>query len=132
MFKQVVMLPQNEFRKLLSSKTSEKETIFRNVFQTFEINDFQDKIYNDCKIKIREIEEKTTILNTLISRIDDEYKELASHITCLLGLTNGEKVSRSEQNKQNRDKLKEARKRMAKKYGDDYDDNDDNDDNNEE
>jgi len=76
MFKQVVMLPQNEFRKLLSSKTSEKETIFRNVFQTFEINDFQDKIYNDCKIKIREIEEKTTILNTLISRIDDDYKDI--------------------------------------------------------
>ena len=37
---------------------------------------------------------------------------------------NGNKVSRSEQNKQNRDKLKEARKRMAEKYGDEYDDND--------
>ncbi|MBR1822800.1 MAG: YidC/Oxa1 family membrane protein insertase, partial [Ruminococcus sp.] len=37
---------------------------------------------------------------------------------------NGDKVSRSEQNKQNRDKLKEARKRMAEKYGDEYDDND--------
>lgn len=34
-------------------------------------------------------------------------------------------VSRSEQNKQNRDKLKEARKRMAEKYGDSYEDNDD-------
>lgn len=40
---------------------------------------------------------------------------------------NGEKISRSEQNKQNRDKLKEARKRMAEKYGDVYDDNDDED-----
>lgn len=36
---------------------------------------------------------------------------------------NGDKISRSEQNKQNRDKLKEARKRMAEKYGDSYDDN---------
>ncbi len=36
----------------------------------------------------------------------------------------GEKISRSEQNKQNRDKLKEARKRMAEKYGDSYDDSD--------
>lgn len=34
-------------------------------------------------------------------------------------------VSRSEQNKHNRDKLKEARKRMAEKYGDSYEDNDD-------
>ena len=41
--------------------------------------------------------------------------------------SNGEKMSRSEQNKQNRDKLKEARKRMAEKYGDDYDENDDDD-----
>ena len=58
MFKQVVMLPQNEFRKLLESKTSEKETIFRNVFQTFNINNFQEKINNDCKEKINEIKEK--------------------------------------------------------------------------
>lgn len=76
MFKQVVMLPQNEFRKLLIAKTSEKEAIFRNVFSTNFIKDFQDKIYYDCKEKIREIEEKTTILNTLISRIDEEYKDI--------------------------------------------------------
>ena len=37
---------------------------------------------------------------------------------------NGEKASRSEMNKYNRDKIKEARKRMAEKYGDVYDDND--------
>ena len=41
---------------------------------------------------------------------------------------NGEKMSRSEQNKANRDAIKEARRRMAEKYGDVYDENDDNDD----
>ena len=41
------------------------------------------------------------------------------------GKANG--LSRSEQNKQNRDKLKEARRRMAEKYGDSYEDNDDED-----
>lgn len=41
---------------------------------------------------------------------------------------NGEKMSRSEANKANRDAIKEARRRMAEKYGDVYDDNDDNDD----
>ena len=35
-----------------------------------------------------------------------------------------DKVSRSEMNKYNRDKIKEARKRMAEKYGDIYDDSD--------
>lgn len=38
---------------------------------------------------------------------------------------NGEKISRSEQNKQNRDAINDARKRMAEKYGDVYDDSDD-------
>lgn len=33
---------------------------------------------------------------------------------------NGEKISRSEQNKQNRDRINEARRRMAEKYGDSY------------
>ena len=42
------------------------------------------------------------------------------------GKANG--ISRSEQNKQNRDKLKEARKRMAEKYGDSYDDDDNDED----
>ena len=40
---------------------------------------------------------------------------------------NGEKISRSEMNKQNRDRIKEARRRMAEKYGDEYDDSNDND-----
>ncbi len=40
----------------------------------------------------------------------------------------GEKLSRSELNKVNRDAINEARKRMADKYGDLYDDSNDNDD----
>lgn len=44
---------------------------------------------------------------------------------------NGEKLSRSEANKYNREKIKEARKRMAEKYGDIYDDNDNDNDNDE-
>ncbi len=42
------------------------------------------------------------------------------------GKSNG--ISRSEQNKANRDKLKEARKRMAEKYGDSYEDDNDEED----
>ena len=37
-------------------------------------------------------------------------------------------LSKSEKNKINRDALKEARKRMAEKYGDEYDENDNDDD----
>lgn len=41
------------------------------------------------------------------------------------GASGDEKASRSEINKYNRDKIKEARKRMAEKYGEIYDENDD-------
>lgn len=37
----------------------------------------------------------------------------------------GSKISRSEMNKYNRERINEARKRMAEKYGDVYDDNED-------
>ena len=40
----------------------------------------------------------------------------------------GDKISRSEMNKVNRDKINDARKRMAEKYGDIYDDSDSSDD----
>ena len=41
---------------------------------------------------------------------------------------NGEKISRSEANKQNRERINEARRRMAEKYGDVYDENESDDD----
>lgn len=76
MFRQVVMLPQNDFRRLLVANTKEKEEIFRNIFNTSFIKSFQERIYEECKKKISEIEEKTTILNTLISQIDEKYKDI--------------------------------------------------------
>ena len=78
MFRQVVMLPQNEFKQLLFSRTSEKQDIFRNIFSTHFINNFQQKILEDCKEKSRDVEKNVTILNTLISQVDDKYKELDS------------------------------------------------------
>ena len=78
MFRQVVMLPQNEFKQLLFSRTSEKQDIFRNIFSTQFINNFQQKILEDCKEKSRDVEKNVTILNTLISQVDDKYKELDS------------------------------------------------------
>ncbi len=44
------------------------------------------------------------------------------------GNSSHEKLSRSEQNKINRDAIKDARRRMADKYGDLYDDSNDNED----
>lgn len=46
-FRQIVLLPQGEFRQLLISNSREKEEIFRNIFGTQAIEDFQE----DLKMK---------------------------------------------------------------------------------
>ena len=61
-------------------------------------------------------EKKTFMQRMMEQQAEQERKQNGS--------SDGEKLSRSEQNKANRDKLNEARKRMAEKYGDQYDDND--------
>lgn len=41
-FRQIVLLPQGEFRQLLISDSRDKEKIFRNIFGTQKIEDFQE------------------------------------------------------------------------------------------
>ena len=48
---------------------------FRNIFKTKPLFDFQERIKRDCDIKTKEIEEKVAILNTLISHVDERYKD---------------------------------------------------------
>ena len=43
-FRQIVLLPQGEFRKLLLSSSRDKEDIFRNIFGTTLVRDFQDEL----------------------------------------------------------------------------------------
>ncbi|WP_179128507.1 AAA family ATPase [Marinilactibacillus piezotolerans] len=43
-FRQIVMLPQGAFKKMLESDSGEKEKIFRNIFQTDQIERFQEKL----------------------------------------------------------------------------------------
>lgn len=46
-FKQIVLLPQGEFKKLLLSETREKEVIFRKIFNTNMINQMQDELASE-------------------------------------------------------------------------------------
>ena len=48
-FKQIVMLPQGEFKKLLESNSTEKETIFRNIFGTEILKSFQEELKEKAK-----------------------------------------------------------------------------------
>ena len=48
-FKQIVMLPQGEFKKLLESNSNEKEMIFRNIFGTEILKSFQEELKEKAK-----------------------------------------------------------------------------------
>lgn len=48
-FRQIVMLPQGEFKRMLDSNSREKEEIFRNIFQTDIFEEFQLKLKEKTK-----------------------------------------------------------------------------------
>lgn len=80
------------------------------------------------KGKARIYAEKHPEKKTFMQRMLEQQAALEQQNGGAATKPNGEKMSRSEMNKANRDAIKEARRRMAEKYGDVYDENDDNDD----
>ncbi len=91
--------------------------------RTAEIN---EKEKEKARIYAEKHPEKKTFMQRMI-----EQQELINQQQNAAKKKNGDKLSRSELNKVNRDKLKEARKRMAEKYGDLYETSDDDNDNDE-
>lgn len=84
------------------------------------------KINEKEKEKARIYAEKHPEKKTFMQRMLEQQAELERQQNG--GSATGKnKASRSETNRQNRDKIKEARKRMAEKYGEEYDENDDDD-----
>ena len=80
-FRQIVLLPQGEFKKLLLSKSRDKEEIFRNIFGTETIQNFQENL----RIKTRDLnkiyEEYGTRLDQSLTNIEvDPADELAEAI----------------------------------------------------
>lgn len=85
------------------------------------------KINEKEKEKARIYAEKHPEKKTFMQRMLEQQAELERQQNG--GSATGKsKASRSETNRQNRDKIKEARKRMAEKYGEEYDENENDDD----
>lgn len=105
--------------------------IFSSLFSfaiTFALNCYFSKdrivaINEKEKEKARIYAEKHPEKKTFMQRMMEQQATYEQQQAAMRVDENGEKISRSEMNKYNRDKLKEARKRMAEKYGDEYDDN---------
>ena len=76
-FKQIVMIAQGEFLNLLLSKTKDRATIFRHIFDTGIYKDISDKLKDNYLKKRREYEDSCISIKGYISsiQIEDELLE---------------------------------------------------------
>ncbi len=78
-FKQLVMIPQGEFKKLLEAPSTQKETIFRKIFGTEIFSLIQNKIGEEANHLKQEIKEIQVIRDKRIRSFDcGESEELVS------------------------------------------------------
>lgn len=75
-FRQIVMLPQGEFRKLLEANSEEREGIFRKIFGTETFETIQRKLDEQKKVVYRKISETKTQRDTHIKHIEPGEDEL--------------------------------------------------------
>ncbi|SQB91963.1 AAA family ATPase [Clostridium tetanomorphum] len=75
-FKQIVMIPQGEFRKLLESESSEREIIFRKIFGTESFEAIQRKLDEKKKNLYKKISVTKTERDTHIKHIDPSDDEI--------------------------------------------------------
>ncbi|QUH24803.1 AAA family ATPase [Serpentinicella alkaliphila] len=76
-FRQIVMLPQGEFRKLLEADSQERETIFRKIFGTEAFENIQRRLDDHRKSINKQISEKQTQRDTYIKNIESDSDALA-------------------------------------------------------
>ena len=80
-FKQIVMLPQGEFKKLLESDSKDKETIFRDIFRTEPILFFQEDLKKQAATLKKDAEDSEISLRSAFNFLTDiEDEELISAI----------------------------------------------------
>lgn len=89
-FRQIVLLPQGEFRQLLISNSQDKEKIFRNIFGTQKIENFQQYLKekrSEYKKKYQVYETRlnqnleTINIKSIESLDEKKYKDLKNAIT---------------------------------------------------
>lgn len=69
-FKQIVMLPQGEFRKLLEADSSERELIFRKIFGTEGFAEIQRRLEDESRELYKSVHDIKTQIDTHIKHVD--------------------------------------------------------------
>jgi len=82
-FKQIIMIPQGEFRKLLMANSQERELILQKLFDTNRYREIQEKLKKDAKFISQEINNEKIKQKSEIKRIkyyENEYSILHEEI----------------------------------------------------
>ena len=75
-FKQISMIAQGEFLKLLLAKPSDRALIFRRIFDTYLYKNISDNIKRKFLDKKRQYEDVTMSFNNLLSSVDIEITDI--------------------------------------------------------
>ena len=84
-FSQIVMLPQGEFRKLLTSETDNKEEILRKIFKTEPYKLISERLKQKKDAATKAFEREQHDLNSYIQRITSSFPERDSELFDVLG-----------------------------------------------
>src|SRR5690554_990010 len=79
-FRQIVMLPQGEFRKLLEASSQERELIFRKIFKTDSFLNIQEYLKTKTNIIKQKIADKNKLLENNLMHILCSKEELLSEL----------------------------------------------------
>lgn len=118
-FKQIVMLPQGEFKKLLLANSTEREGVFRKIFNTYNFEKIQLQLKDQAiKLSVERKKSKDKMQTNLEniqgehSIVLGEYIDFESVMESLKALMNHQKLSYKQLEdelqkiKENQDKLK--------------------------
>ncbi len=83
-FKQIVMLPQGEFRKLLTSETENKEAILRKIFKTESYRHLADSLKIKRDLAMNSLEKAHAKRDLYIKQIQSVIPERNSHLNEVL------------------------------------------------
>ncbi|KGR77015.1 AAA family ATPase [Ureibacillus manganicus] len=83
-FSQIIMLPQGEFRKLLTSKTENKEEILRKIFKTDRYGEIALKLETKKQQAEQKLNEARVLKNSYISQLSGALPTRESNLFTLL------------------------------------------------
>ncbi len=121
-FRQIVMLPQGEFLKLLKASSGEREKIFRRIFGTESFNKIQDKLTSKAKLLASELKgtkterdvyvrqikaEENSILSSLIENEDVDINRVLDSLEVFIGSDKKEATNMKEEQENLKKNLKE-------------------------